>query len=145
MGAAIHRTISDVDRQQSITARQVTNVEHDENSLPPKAVEIGRVFGFPITNSMLVSWMAALGLIIFAQLATRKMEQVPSGAQNFLEWLVESLYGFLEGILGPHLVKRTFWFFATVFILRAQRQLDRPCPGNRRPWLGSCHATGLRD
>lgn len=95
---------------------QVTHAEHDENSLPQKAVEIRRMFGFPITNSMLVSWMAALGLIIFAQLATRKMEQVPRGAQNFLEWLVESLYGFLEGILGPHLVKRTFWFFATVFI-----------------------------
>jgi F-type H+-transporting ATPase subunit a len=88
----------------------------DETGLPQKAVEIGRAFGFPITNSMLVSWIAALGLIAFAQLSTRKMEQVPSGAQNFLEWLVESLYGFLEGILGPHLVKRTFWFFATVFI-----------------------------
>ncbi len=93
-----------------------TNAEQEENGLPQKAVEIGRVFGFPITNSMLVSWIVALGLIIFAQLATRKMEQVPSGVQNFLEWLVESLYGFLEGILGPHLVKRTFWFFATVFI-----------------------------
>ena len=90
--------------------------EQQEHGLPQKAVEIGRVFGFPITNSMLVSWIAALGLIIFAQLATRKMDQVPTGAQNFLEWLVESLYGFLEGILGPHLVKRTFWFFATVFI-----------------------------
>ena len=33
-----------------------------------------------------------------------------------MEWLVESLYGFLESIIGPHLVKRTFWFFATVFI-----------------------------
>lgn len=97
-------------------AAQGSNVEKVEHTLPQKAVEIGRVFGFPITNSILVSWMAALGLIIFAQLATRKMEQVPSGAQNFLEWLVESLAGFLEGILGPHLVKRTFWFFATVFI-----------------------------
>src|SRR5258705_4007411 len=94
----------------------VTNAEPGENGLPQKAVEIGRVFGFPITNSMLVSWIAALALIIFVQLATRKMEQVPSGAQNFLEWLVESLYGFLEGILGPHLVKRTIWFFATGFI-----------------------------
>ena len=44
------------------------------------------------------------------------MKQVPGGAQNFLEWLVEGLYGLLEGIIGPHLVKRTFWFFATIFI-----------------------------
>ena len=33
-----------------------------------------------------------------------------------MEWLIESLYGFLEGIIGPHLVQRTFWFFATIFI-----------------------------
>ena len=29
---------------------------------------------------------------------------------------MESLYGFLESIIGPHLVARTFWFFATIFI-----------------------------
>ena len=29
---------------------------------------------------------------------------------------MESLYGFLEGIIGPDLVKKTFWFFATIFI-----------------------------
>lgn len=86
------------------------------HELSQKAVEIARVFGFPITNSMLVSWVAALFLIIFAQLATRKMEQIPGGAQNFLEWLIEGLYNFLEGLLGKHLVERTFWFFATVFI-----------------------------
>jgi F-type H+-transporting ATPase subunit a len=90
--------------------------EEEEHGLSQKAVEIGRPFGFPITNSMVVSWVVAVGLIIFAQMATQQMKQVPVGAQNFLEWLVESLYGFLEGIIGPHLVKRTFWFFATIFI-----------------------------
>ena len=87
-----------------------------EQGLSQQAVEIVRVFGFPITNSMVASWVVALGLIVFAQIATRKMKLVPDGAQNFEEWLVESLYGFLEGILGRHLVDRTFWFFATVFI-----------------------------
>jgi F-type H+-transporting ATPase subunit a len=88
----------------------------EEHSMPQAAVEIARPFGFPITNSMVVSWIVALFLIIFAQVATRKMKQVPEGAQNFLEWLVETLYGFLEGILGSHLTRKTFWFFATIFI-----------------------------
>jgi len=39
-----------------------------EHGLSQKAVEIGRPFGFPITNSM---------------------QQVPGGTQNFLECLVE--------------------------------------------------------
>ncbi len=90
--------------------------ETKEHGLSTKAVEIARPFNFPITNSMVVSWIVAVGLILFAQLATRRMKQVPTGAQNFLEWLVEALYDFMVGIIGPHLAKRTFWFFATIFI-----------------------------
>jgi F-type H+-transporting ATPase subunit a len=90
--------------------------EAEEHRLPQKAVEIGRPLGFPITNSMVVSWIVAAGLILFARAATREMKQVPGGAQNLLEWLVGGLYEFLERIIGPHLVKRTFWFFATAFL-----------------------------
>ena len=91
-------------------------VEPAQHGLSQKAVEIARPFGFPITNSMVVTWIVAVGLIVFAQLSTRRMSQIPGGAQNFFEWLVESLYGLLESIIGRHLVERTFWFFATIFI-----------------------------
>jgi F-type H+-transporting ATPase subunit a len=86
-----------------------------EHGLPQYAVKIDRWGGF-ITNSMVVSWVVALGLIIFARVATRDMKGVPSGAQNFWEWLVESLFSFLEGIVGRQLAKRMFWFLATIFI-----------------------------
>ena len=86
------------------------------HGLTQQAVETARPFGFPITNSMIVTWLVAAALILFARIATRNMKQVPDGAQNVLEWLIEGLYGFLEGIIGSHLVKRTFWFFATIFI-----------------------------
>jgi F-type H+-transporting ATPase subunit a len=89
---------------------------HAEEGLPAHAVEVGHLAGFPITNSMVVTWIVALGLIIFAQIATRNMKEIPSGAQNFWEWMVESLHNFLEGIIGRALVKKTFWFFATIFI-----------------------------
>jgi F-type H+-transporting ATPase subunit a len=90
--------------------------EQVEHGLSQKAVEIARPFGFPITNSMIVTWIVAVGLIVFAQLSTRRMTQVPGGAQNVFEWLVESVYGLLESIIGRHLVERTFWFFGTIFI-----------------------------
>jgi F-type H+-transporting ATPase subunit a len=86
------------------------------HGLSQKAVEIATPFGFPVTNSMVVTWAVAIALIVFAQLATRTMSQVPGGAQNLLEWLIESLYDLLESIIGRHLVERTFWFFATIFI-----------------------------
>lgn len=88
----------------------------EEHGLSQKAIEVARLIGFPLTNSMVVSWIVALALIVFARVATRRVKQVPDGAQNFMEWLVESLYSFLEGILGRHLVERTFWFFGSIFI-----------------------------
>jgi F-type H+-transporting ATPase subunit a len=97
-------------------AAQVEGAKHEEHGLSPDALRLGSSGSSFVTSSMVVTWIVALGLIVFAQIATRKMQPVPSGAQNFLEWLVESLYEFLEGIIGSKLVKRTFWFFATVFI-----------------------------
>jgi F-type H+-transporting ATPase subunit a len=109
-GAAATGLQKHVSQAESLEAKE-------EHGLPQAAVPVLNKFGrLPITNSMIVSWIVALGLIVFVKFATRQMKRVPSGAQNFLEWLVESLYGFLEGIIGRHLVKRTFWFFATIFI-----------------------------
>jgi F-type H+-transporting ATPase subunit a len=90
--------------------------EAKAEGLPPNAPTVFNIGPFPVTNSMLVTWIVALGTIIFAQYATRKMKDVPDGAQNFWEFLVESLYDFLEGVVGPELVRKTFWFFATIFI-----------------------------
>ncbi len=89
-------------------------VEHDTVSL--KATPLVHFGKFAITNSMLVTWIVALGIIFFAQIAMRRIQPIPSGIQNFWEWLVESLYNFLEGIIGRDLVRKTFWFFATIFI-----------------------------
>ena len=88
-----------------------------EEELPQSAVPIGTPNStFPITNSMIVTWIVTAGLILFSQISTRKMELVPSGAQNLWEWMVESLYNFLEEIVGHRLMNRTFWLFATIFI-----------------------------
>ena len=86
------------------------------HGLPQSAVELARPFGLPITNSMVVTWIVAIFLIVLARTATRSMTDVPGPVQNFVEWVVQSLYEFLESIIGPQLVQRTFWFFATIFI-----------------------------
>jgi F-type H+-transporting ATPase subunit a len=85
-------------------------------ALSLKAIPLVQVGKFAITNSMLVTWIVAAGIIVFAQIATRNIKPIPSGIQNFWEWLVEGLHNFLESIIGPELVRKTFWFFATIFI-----------------------------
>jgi len=100
--------------EQALGEAKAEHGEHEGLALKP--TEIGHIGKFPITNSMLLTWIVALSLIVFAQYATRDLKQVPDGAQNFWEFLVEGLYKFLESIIGAELVKKTFWFFATIFI-----------------------------
>jgi F-type H+-transporting ATPase subunit a len=84
--------------------------------LPSNALTVFHIGLFPVTNSMLVTWIVALGIICFARYATRRMKEIPDGAQNFWEFLVEGLHDFLAEIVGADLIKKTFWFFATIFI-----------------------------
>ena len=103
-------------RAQESATPAASPVAEKHETIPLKAAPLFTIGKFTITNSMMVSWVVALGIIVFAQAATRNIKQIPSGAQNFWEWLVEGLYNFLESVIGSHLVKKTFWFFATIFI-----------------------------
>ena len=88
----------------------------EPEGLPQAAPVLIDLHYFKVNSSMMVTWIVALLLIGCAQYATRRIKDVPDGAQNFWEWLVEGLYGFLEDIIGHDLVRKTFWFFATVFL-----------------------------
>jgi F-type H+-transporting ATPase subunit a len=92
------------------------HAEAEHHGLSSEALKLFNIGPLPVTNSMLVTWIVALGLILFARRAMRNVQAVPNGAQNFWEFMVESLIGFLESIIGPALARRTFWFFVTIFI-----------------------------
>ncbi|EDY18064.1 ATP synthase F0, A subunit [Chthoniobacter flavus Ellin428] len=96
-------------------APETEKAEEEHHGLPQNAPVLGGKY-LQVTSSMVWTWIIALGIIIFARYATRQIKEVPEGAQNFWEWLVESLRDFLESIIGRELVKKTFWFFATLFI-----------------------------
>src|SRR5205823_14054113 len=83
-------------------AAEPAPAEHAAVSLKPQMlVQFG---GFGITNSMLVTWIVAAGIIILSQIATRRVEAIPSGIQNFWAWLVEGVHNSLINIIGRDLV-----------------------------------------
>ena len=100
----------------STFAAEIAGAEQAGPAVSLKPIRIFQIGNFAITNSMLVTWIVAVGTIVFAQVATRNIKPIPSGIQNFWEWLVEGLHNFLESIIGRDLVRKTFWFFATIFI-----------------------------
>lgn len=85
----------------------------EHHALPLNAERLHETL--PISNSMIMVWLAVGLIVLFCQAATRKMALVPAGFQNFAEWAFESLYDFLTGLMGAHLAKRTFWFFGSIF------------------------------
>jgi len=115
LNAAMGEAAPSATKPAAVAASGASPAAPAEHGMPQRAQSLGHKGGF-VTNSMLVTWIVAVGVILFARFATRKIQEVPSGAQNFWEWLVEGLYNFLESIIGPGLVKKTFWFFATIFI-----------------------------
>jgi F-type H+-transporting ATPase subunit a len=116
----------------------------EEHGLTQNAVDIVHVLGLPISNSMVATWITAIILITFARISTQNMKLVPAGLQNFCEWLIESLHVFLEGIIGRHLVDRTFWFFASIFIFILAANWVSLIPGVGTIGWGNPTAQGFR-
>ncbi len=57
-------------------------------------------FDIPVTNVIIMSWIAMAVIILWAFLATRKMKLVPRGLQNTAEIVVETLNNFTENQIG---------------------------------------------
>lgn len=69
-----------------------------------------------LTNSILVAAIVTLSVLAFTRMATRRMELIPGPKQNLVEYLVEFLYGQVEGIVGKHVAPKAFPLLATLFI-----------------------------
>lgn len=82
----------------------------------PAADALG-FLGSVFTNSSVVAVIVMLIILLLARNATKKMELVPGrGGQNVFEMLVESVYSMIEGVVGRHMVAKTFPLLATFFI-----------------------------
>jgi len=77
---------------------------------------------------VIYSWFVILLLMVFAWLATRKIEMIPTKAQNFFELVISGMEEFMVDITG----EEGRWFFpiiATLFIYIATCNLLGLVPG----------------
>lgn len=69
-----------------------------------------------LSNSILVAIIVTTAILLFTRMATRRMALVPDGKQNFVEFVVEFLYGQVEEIVGAKIAPKVFPLLATLFI-----------------------------
>ncbi|MBI3414750.1 MAG: F0F1 ATP synthase subunit A [Verrucomicrobia bacterium] len=141
--AAVTFPVLAAETHASAATHNEAAAEHsaEHHGLPPSA-PVFNLGPIQFTSSMVVTWSVALLLILVAQMATRNIQLVPSGLQNFVEWLVEGMYGFFEEVLGADLVKKSFWFFCTLFVFILFTNWFGLIPGVGTVGYGSMDAAG---
>jgi F-type H+-transporting ATPase subunit a len=99
-----------------------------------KAEEIAFIGPIPITNSMLMAWLAILVLGVFAFFAGRNPQLVPRGAQNVMEAILEALMSLVENTAG-HYARRVFPLIATLFLFILTANYMNLLPGVGTIWV----------
>jgi F-type H+-transporting ATPase subunit a len=87
------------------------------------------IFGWPISNGVIASWISIAVLVLFAWLATRRMKLVPTGAQRVLEFIMGSLLDFCKSVAGEKWGRRFFPLVCTIFLFVITNGLLSKIPG----------------
>ncbi len=79
--------------------------------------KIGEVFGFPLTNTMLMSWLVTGVLVVGATLFRKQVLMIPGRVQGAVEVVLGGLHSFMADMLhSKEKATKYFGFVATVFI-----------------------------
>ena len=85
--------------------------------LPAEPLTEGDLFpGFRVTNTMVTTWAAILLITILSFGATRRMNDIPHGLQNFFESIIEFFLELATSIAGPEKARRFLPLSMTIFI-----------------------------
>lgn len=81
------------------------------------AEKLAEIFGFPITNALVSSWLAVGILVAVALLLRGRVLLVPRALQNVIEFFMESFLTLMEGVLGSRAkAEKYFPIVGTVFL-----------------------------
>jgi F-type H+-transporting ATPase subunit a len=104
--------------------------EPAEEMVPPGAPVLFTVLGLPVTNSMICTWIVTALIIVVVRIAAWKnVKEIPSGAQNVLEALIEAWEGLIGDILDKKVAAWVFPFATTFFIFIVISNLTDLIPG----------------
>jgi F-type H+-transporting ATPase subunit a len=86
-------------------------------------------FGFPVTNTLLCTWICILIIAFITFIGTRRRDLIPAGVQNFVEWAVEGMLNLVEGVVGKEKGRKFFPLVATFFFFILIANLTDILPG----------------
>jgi len=93
------------------------------------AQELWHVGDFPITNSMVTSWVVSLLLIAIVKSLVSKPSLVPSRGQLVVESVIGGLRDIVEPIVGRRVFFPAFWLLSGLFVFILVNNLSGLLPG----------------
>ena len=87
-----------------------------EGDVSVRAQELWHVGAFPITNSMVTSWVVSLLIILVVKALVRKPELVPTRGQLIVESVIGGLRDIVEPIVGRKVFFPAFWLLSGLFV-----------------------------
>ncbi|MCC7352650.1 MAG: F0F1 ATP synthase subunit A [Anaerolineae bacterium] len=85
--------------------------------LPAEKIPGLSIFGFPITNTLIATLLADVTILVLVYFATRKMEMVPRGLQNVVEWVIEWFMNLAKDLAGEVSARKFLPIMMTIFLL----------------------------
>ncbi|MEL7567311.1 MAG: F0F1 ATP synthase subunit A [Dehalobacterium sp.] len=74
------------------------------------------IFGFRVSSFVTTMWGIMAVILIISYFATRNLKKVPTGAQNVMEFIIQTLLDFFAGIMGMKHAKQFLPILATFFM-----------------------------
>lgn len=95
------------------------NIESNDVNLPVATTEVKHestlfaepVFhwhGFTVTNSLLLSWVAVVVIVIGSILIGRLIKRIPRGVQNYTEVIIDKALGLADSVTGSRALSMKF-------------------------------------
>ncbi len=82
----------------------------------PTATDLFTIAGFPISNSILTTWILAAFIIIGVRLAVGTPKLIPGKGQAVVEGMAQGLRDALEPIVGKQMIGKTFPLLCGFFV-----------------------------
>jgi F-type H+-transporting ATPase subunit a len=103
-------------------------------SIPAPTVELpsSTIFNigpFPVTNTIITSWIAIAILALIGILVTRRSKLIPTRIQSIVEMIIEWMYNFCKDVAGEENGRRFFPFVTTIFLFVLLSALLNLVPG----------------
>lgn len=92
-----------------------TEIKHESTLY---AEPIGHIGSFTVTNALFTSWIVGILIIILAIVLRLRMKKVPSGIQNFFEYVIEGAENLADQVTGDRrITDKAFPIVFTVFLI----------------------------